>query len=329
MSFKYLALLLLGILVSGPGCSPKDKSHSVSPSEVGMDSARAGIEIAFAQIPELPIKISDESFRPLRDFRSSDLQKALEAEIKSDPNLSTLITNRKLCIGLVDLTDWETPAYASINGREMMYAASLPKIAVLLAAEDAIHNKELEETESLKRDMHAMIRYSDNQATTRVIDLLGYEKIERVMRDAKNEFYEEEEGGGLWVGKRYSKSGKTNREPLKNLSHAANAYQVCRFYYRLAFGRLISYDRSRDMLDILKEPGIKHKFVYTLLQLAPEAELYRKSGSWQSWHADSVLVWDDDRRYILVALIEDSSGEQIAQGLVVPVERALKSLKSR
>ncbi|MGB5653592.1 MAG: hypothetical protein WBM56_07140, partial [Robiginitalea sp.] len=140
MSFKYLALLLLGILVSGPGCSPKDKSHSVSPSEVGMDSARAGIEIAFAQIPELPIKISDESFRPLRDFRSSDLQKALEAEIKSDPNLSTLITNRKLCIGLVDLTDWETPAYASINGREMMYAASLPKIAVLLAAEDAIHN---------------------------------------------------------------------------------------------------------------------------------------------------------------------------------------------
>jgi len=329
MSYKYLALMVMGILVSSPGCNPKDKTHSVRKSEVRNDSLTLGIENTYDQIPELPIEISDESFRPLRDFRSSDLQKALEAVIKSDPNLSKLISNRKLCIGLVDLSDWETPSFASINGREMMYAASLPKIAVLLAAEDAIHKRELEETESLKRDMHAMIRYSDNQATTRVIDLLGYEKIESVMRDAKNEFYQEEEGGGLWVGKRYSKSGKTNREPLKNLSHAANAYQVCRFYYRLAFGRLISYDRSRDMLDILKDPGIKHKFVHTLLKLAPDAAIYRKSGSWQSWHADSVLVWDEDRRYILVALIQDSEGERIAQGLVGPVERALNSFKSR
>ncbi|MGB5404204.1 MAG: serine hydrolase [Robiginitalea sp.] len=329
MSYKYLAVVLLGILVSGPGCNPKDKAHAVGESAAGHDSVRVGIENAFAQIPELPIKISDESFKPLKDFRNSDLQQALEAEIKSDPNLRKLISNRKLSIGLVDLTNWEIPAYASINGREMMYAASLPKIAVLLAAEDAIHKKQLEETESLKRDMHAMIRYSDNQATTRVIDLLGYEKIERVMRDAKNQFYQEDQGGGLWVGKRYSKSGKTNREPLKNLSHAANVYQVCRFYYRLAFGKLISYDRSRDMLDILEAPGIKHKFVHTLLKLAPEAQLYRKSGSWQSWHADSVLVWDEDRRYILVALIEDSAGERIAQGLVIPVERALNSFKSR
>ena len=42
---------------------------------------------------------------------------------------------------------------------------------------------------------------------------------------------------------------------------------------------------------MLGDPGIDHKFVRTLKRLAPEAELYRKSGSWRDWHADSVLVW--------------------------------------
>ena len=76
-----------------------------------------------------------------------------------------------------------------------------------------------------------MISKSNNQATTRMIDRLGYEKIESVLTDPQYEFYDENKGGGLWVGKRYGGGGDTNREPLKNLSHAASVTQVCRFYY--------------------------------------------------------------------------------------------------
>jgi beta-lactamase class A len=208
----------------------------------------------------------------------------------------------------------------------MLYAASLPKIAVLLAVEDAIHRGEVVESEALREDMNQMIRFSDNSATTRIIDILGYEKIESVLRDPENQFYTEADGGGLWVGKRYARTnGSTNREPLKNLSHAANAYQVCRYYYRLAFGRLVSYERSKDMLEIMKDPGIKHKFVHYLERIAPEALLYRKSGSWKSWHSDSILVWDEDRKYILVALTEDPRGEQTVRSLVPVVEKILKA----
>lgn len=272
----------------------------------------------------LPIEVTNAQFRPLKQCRDPRLQQRLERQLMSDSVFARLIASRKLCLGIVDLSDWRNPRYAGINDKEMMYAASLPKIAVLLAAEDAIFRGEIRETEALKQDMIQMIRFSNNDATTRIIDQLGFEKIESVLRHPSNRFYSESDGGGLWVGKRYARSGKTNRDPLKNLSHGANSFQVCRFYYNLVFGRLISPERSRDMLEIMKDPGLKHKFVHSLEELAPNATLYRKSGSWRSWHSDSVLVWDEYRQYILVALAEDPGGEQIVRDLVRPVEAVLQ-----
>ena len=170
-----------------------------------------------------------------------------------------------------------------------------------------------------------MISKSNNQASTRMIDRLGYEKIEAVMTDPKYEFYDEERGGGLWVGKRYGGGGATNREPLKNLSHAASVTQVCRYYYLLANGKLVNEKRSKQMLDYMTDPAIHHKFVNTLDKVAPNARLFRKSGSWRNYHSDSVLVWgkDPNRRYILVALVDDPKGEQIIRSLVKSIETVL------
>jgi beta-lactamase class A len=172
-----------------------------------------------------------------------------------------------------------------------------------------------------------MISKSNNAASTRMIDRLGYEKIQSVMTDPKYMFYDENHGGGLWVGKRYGGGGDTNREPLKNLSHAATVNQVCRYYYLLANGQLVNRARSKQMLDIMGDPELHHKFVNTLDDIAPSAKLYRKSGSWKNFHSDSILVWgkNPNRRYILVALIDDASGEQIIRDLVKPVERVLRA----
>ncbi len=81
------------------------------------------------------------------------------------------------------------------------------------------------------------------------------------------------------------------------------------------------------MLDIMENPELHHKFVNTLDKIAPEARIFRKSGSWKNYHSDSVLVWgkDDNRRYILVALIEDSAGEQIIRDLIKPIEKVLRT----
>lgn len=275
---------------------------------------------------ELPIPTDDSRIKPLRSLIDSSLQLELEKELDANHQWKRLIDQKKMAVGIVDISNPDEVKFARINGNHMMYAASLPKIAILLAAMDAMDKGQLKETPEIKKDMRLMISKSNNAASTRMIDRLGYEKIEAVMTDPKYEFYDEDLGGGLWVGKRYGGGGNTNREPLKNLSHAATVTQVCRYYYLLANGKLVNEARSKQMLDILENPEIHHKFVNTLDQIAPDARLFRKSGSWRSYHSDSILVWgkDPNRRYILVALVDDANGEQIIRSLVKPVEKVIR-----
>ena len=283
--------------------------------------------LCFSMVAQQKLPLKNTEVKSLTSLHNLTLQKDLEKEILKNPTWKNLIDKKKMSIGVVDLSNPKEAKYARINGDYMMYAASLPKIAVLLASIDAIENGELTETEEIKKDMELMISKSNNQATTRMIDRVGYEKIEAVLTDPKYEFYDEDKGGGLWVGKRYGGGGDTNREPLKNLSHAASVTQVCRFYYLLANGKLVNEKRSKQMLDIMVNPALHHKFVNTIEQVAPLAKLYRKSGSWKTYHSDSILVWgkNPNRRYILVALIDDPQGEQIIRNLVKPIEKILKT----
>ena len=283
--------------------------------------------ICLSMVAQQKLPLNNTHVKPLNSLHNQTLQQELEKEILKNPTWKNLIDKKKMSIGVVDLSNPKEAKFARINGGYMMYAASLPKIAVLLASMDAIENGELIETSEIKKDMRLMISKSNNQATTRMIDRIGYEKIESVMTDPKYEFYDEANGGGLWVGKRYGGGGDTNREPLKNLSHAASVTQVCRFYYLLANGELVNEKRSKQMLDIMVNPELHHKFVSSIEQIAPLAKLYRKSGSWKTYHSDSILVWgkNPNRRYILVALIDDPRGEQIIRNLVRPIEKILKT----
>lgn len=264
-------------------------------------------------------------FHPLREQENAALERRLANRLNSVSHYRSLIQDKKLAVGLVDLQDPLNVKFAQINGNEMMYAASLPKIAILLTAMDAFEKREMTETSTIRQDLQAMISVSNNQASTRMIDRLGYEKIEAVLTDPRYELYDKDFGGGLWVGKRYAASGQRYPDPIKGLSHAATASQVCRFYYLLSMGKLVSFERSRQMLEIMDEPALHHKFVFSLDRAAPRARVFRKSGSWQNFHSDSALVWGKDprRRYILVALVEDAGGEQIIRDMVNVVEEVL------
>lgn len=273
---------------------------------------------------ELPVSVPIDSTIPLRELLDNNLQQKLEKTLNNNKQWKSLISQKRMAVGIVDLKNIEHIRFARVNGNEMMYAASLPKIAVLLASIDAIDKGELKETPTIKHDMLMMISRSNNQATTRMIDRIGYDKIEMVLTSDRYNLYDKESGGGLWVGKRYAAGGTTNREPLKNLSHAATVTQVCRFYYMLFQGKLVNKKRSAQMLEIMTNPSLHHKFVSTLDKIAPGARLFRKSGSWSTYHSDSILVWGSpSRRYILVALVNDKNGEQIIRNLVIPIEKVL------
>jgi len=277
-------------------------------------------------IPDLPLSFPENKIKPLRQLSNKDLQKRLERQLKKNKYWSRLISKKKMAVGLVDLRDPERIKFAQLNGDHMMYAASLPKLAILLAGMQSIEEGELEESPEIMHDMRIMISQSDNAAATRMIDRLRFEKIQDVLTDPQYDLYDRKQGGGLWVGKRYAKKGKRYPDPLMGISHGASVTQVCRFYYLLALGKLVNRQRSEEMLDILVDPEIHHKFVNTLDTIAPNAKVYRKSGTWQNWHSDSALVWGPAwRRYIVTALIEDSNGEKILRELIPAIEEVLKS----
>ncbi len=277
-------------------------------------------------VPELPLSVPADQIKPLRSLINKDLQKALEDRLKKNKTWADLISRRRMAVGIVDMSDINNVRFARVNGNTMMYAASLPKLAILLAAEQALEDGTIKETPDIRNDMRIMISRSDNGAATRMMQLVGGSPaIEKVLRDPRYELYDPNWGGGLWVGKLYAKGGKRYPDPVLGTSHGATASQVCRFYYLLAMGQLVSRERSAEMLDYMIAPEIRHKFVVTLLKLVPRAEIYRKSGTWQQWHSDSALVWGPVwRRYIVVGLIEDSRGEQILRNLIPAVEDVLK-----
>jgi beta-lactamase class A len=271
------------------------------------------------------MRVSDADWRPLEQWADPKLEAALRRAIEAKPAWKRLAQQRQLAVGLVDLSNPTSVRFAAVNGDSMMYAASLPKIGILLAAYEAFEDGSLEDTPEIQEELTAMIRVSSNAAATAMIDRLSLEKIEAVLTDKRYELYDQAHGGGIWVGKRFAKQGERIGDPLANISHAATASQVCRFYYLLATGRVISPERSREILDHLSHPGLNHKFVGILHRRAPRALLFRKSGTWQRWHSDSVLVWGPTwRQYILVGLVESESGETILRELVGSVEGVLK-----
>ncbi|NHN36776.1 serine hydrolase [Pseudomaricurvus alcaniphilus] len=275
--------------------------------------------------PQLPLQLEGNDWLPLYKQVDPTLQKALEKRLDANPAWKKLIRQKKMAVALVDLSDPDNPHFARVNGRQTMYSASMPKIAILLAAFQQIEDGKLELTPELKKDLNIMIRKSSNTAATRVIDRVGgLDSVNAVLSDPRYKLYDKSLGGGLWVGKRYAKSGRRVPDPIYGVSHGASVMQVARFYYLLATGRLVSPQRSAEMLDTLVDPGIKHKFVAALQQTAPDARIYRKSGTWKIWHADSALVWGPVwRRYILVGVVESEDGGEILKDLVAAIESVL------
>ena len=274
----------------------------------------------------LPFEIDPAEVRPLRELLNRDFQERLKKNLDKKASWKKLIADKKMAVGLVDLSDPHQVIFARVNGNEMMYAASLPKLAILLAAYHYIEKGTIAATPEVKKDLNLMIRKSDNKAATRMIERIGMDNIQSVLTLPRYEFYDTRWGGGLWVGKKYAKTGTRDPEPIKGLSHAATASQVCRFYYQLAMGKLVTPERSHQMLEILLNPGIEHKFVKTLHRIVPDALLFRKSGTWKTWHSDSVMVWGPTwRRYIAVALVDSPDGEKIIRELIPVLEEVLKA----
>ena len=265
---------------------------------------------------------SEHSTRSIRQYNSPQLQHLLENRIK-ELRLSAAVRSKRLSVALVDITNPSMPRMAQINGDEMMYAASLPKIAILLAAFERIAEGKLPLNDSLRKSMTDMIRYSSNKAATEILHKVGGKYINSVLSSPRYRLYDPMHNGGLWVGKEYSRAKAFQRDPLHQLSHGATATQVARYYYLLETGQLVSPKYSSEMKNILSKSGISHKFVKGLQTEYPDVEMYRKSGTWRQWHADSALIEHDGHRYIAVALANDPHGGEWLKKLICVMDEII------
>ena len=248
-----------------------------------------------------------ENLAPLWEWSDPQLQAQVDQAL-ARLGLDDEVRRRRLAVCLVDLSDPKRPRVASVNGDTMLYAASLPKIAVLLAAFEKIAQHKMEFSDENRALMENMIRLSNNHATTELMHRVGKKYIARVLLSPRYRLYDPDHNGGLWVGKDYAKSGLWKRDPIHNLSHGATAIQVARFYYLLWTDNLVTPEYSQKMRDVMSGEHLNHKFVKALSLLAAPIRLFRKSGSWRTYHSDSALVQRGSQAYIAVALSDDPNG---------------------
>ena len=258
-----------------------------------------------------------DGYPSLWESTDPGLQKKLDKTLKQ-LGLDGAVRNGTLGVALVDITNLDEPRVASVNGDKMIYAASLPKIAILLGAFVEIEQGNMELDADTRASLTRMIRNSSNADATAMLNRVGKKRLLEILQSEDFRLYDPLVNGGLWVGKEYGKSAAYKRDPLHNLSHGATALQAARFYYMLETGQLVNRKLTAEMKRMLGNPGIKHKFVKGLAD-HPEAKIYRKSGSWHRWHADSAIVEANGHEYILVALAENPAGGRWLSNMIKPI----------
>ena len=111
----------------------------------------------------------------LRAARDPVMQQALEGAVR-ELGLQPSLTQHRLAVALVDVTDSKAPRLAMLNGDEMMYAASMPKIGILVGALAEAESGRFPLDEQRLLAMNRMIRNSSNEHATRVHNWVGGER---------------------------------------------------------------------------------------------------------------------------------------------------------
>ncbi len=228
------------------------------------------------------------------------------------------IEGEQTAVGLLDMT---TGRFALLRADTQLYAASVPKIAILLAYFQTHPQAADSLDEDTKQALGRMIKRSDNGMAAKYSKLIGLQTIADVLTSPAYKLYDPLHGGGLWVGKHYGKSDERLRDPLAGESHAATVRQLLRYYLMLEQGRLVSPEASRTMRDIFESPELEHLQSKFVLGLAGrDVQIIRKSGTWSQWHADTAVVTAEGRHYILVALTHHEQGAKYLIDLVRAID---------
>ena len=240
--------------------------------------------------------------------------------IDGDLRKKFAMISAQAAIGLLDL---KTLRLAMIHPDRGEYAASIPKIGILLAYFQLHPEAATNLGAQMRHELGLMMKASDNEMAAKFSRELGLKRIQAVL-DGYG-FYDAKHGGGLWMGKHYGQGSERYGDPVGDNSHAATVRQLLRYYLLLEQGKLVSAKASEAMRQIFDSPDIPHddiKFVRGLT--GRNVKIIRKWGSWEDWLHDSALIEGTNRRYILVALTHHPKGDEYLIALARAVDDLLQ-----
>jgi beta-lactamase class A len=263
-----------------------------------------------------------KSFRDyLLDYATS-VNPALQAKLeKIDADLRAKfgMTTEQTAVGVLDLNALRL---AMIHPDREDYAASVPKIGILLAYFQLHPEAATNLNAQTRHELGLMAKASNNEMAAKFSRELGLKQIQAVLNSYH--FYDTNHGGGIWVGKHYGRGDERYPSPVGNNSHAATVRQLLRYFLMLEQGKLVSPAASQTMRDIFASPDIPHDNIKFVKGLAGrDVQIIRKWGSWQDWLHDSAIVTGGGRHYIVVALTKHPQGDAYLVGLAQAVDDLL------
>lgn len=267
---------------------------------------------------------SNRSFERYELKYESPVDRPLQAQVEhidTDLCLRYGMTTEQTAVGVLDL---KTARLAMIHPDRIEYAASIPKIGILLAYFQ-LHPEAATHLDPVTRhELGLMAKASSNEMAAKYSRQLGLKVIQGVLNDYG--FYDKAHGGGIWVGKHYGKGDERYPDPVGDHSHAATVRQLLRYFLLLEQGKLISPEASRTMREIFASPDIPHDDIKFVRGLAGrDVQIIRKWGSWEEWNHDAAVVTGPDRHYILVALTRHLRGDDY----LVELAKAIDDLMQR
>jgi beta-lactamase class A len=264
------------------------------------------------------------------DFKSfvldynTPVDSALQAKLVAiDDTLRTRygMTTGQTAVGVLDLRGQRL---AMIHPDRIDYAASVPKIGILLAYFQLRPQAATNLDVHAWRELGAMIKLSNNEMAAKYSRELGLKQIQQVL-DSYG-FYDAKRGGGLWIGKHYGKDDERYGDPVANHSHAATVRQLLRYYLLLEQGKLVSPQASKVMRMIFASPDLQHindKFVKGLA--GRDVQVLRKSGWWEDWFHDTAIVTGMGRHYIIVAMTHHPKGDSYLEDFARALDELMAS----
>jgi len=295
------------------------------PPDAGCDRKRFLIAASLSALVLCAAGCGNFASKMKPDFKgyALDYQTSLDPSLQS--NLEMLdaglrekyeMTAEQTAVGVLDL---KTLRLAMIHPDRIEYAASVPKIGILLAYFGLHPEAATNPSAQTRRELGLMTKTSNNEMAAKFSREMGLREIQRVLNSYH--FYDTNRGGGIWIGKHYGQGGERIGDPVGNHSHAATVRQLLRFYLLLEQGKLVSPAASQTMREIFASPHIPHDDIKFVKGLAGrDVQILRKWGSWENWFHDTATVTGTNRHYILVAMTHHPKGDDYLMGLAAAVD---------